>query len=228
MKVSGLVVLISVLGCVACGSSGGGEASGEENGDGTTPKKEVTVPTKVSDPASKTPTSLALQASALPTCNADRESQLVWVIDEKLFKYCKAGKWEKTESTSNIKERWRYHVDGFQDKPDISEDTTSYTVGIGTVQLVKFGDGSGFVSLNGSFLNTDSADEYYQENFSYSFFLKASKSEQEFIMKFARYNDMRIRVKVALSDVPTFKATIDDDGNFGDNSEASFTLTKVE
>ncbi len=226
MKVSGLLVLVSVLGCASCGSSGGGEAAGEEKVTEAPKKKEV--PTKMSDPASKAPTSLALQASALPTCNEERESQLVWVIDEKMFKYCKATKWVATENSTGIKERWRYHVDGFQDKPDISEDTTIYSVGIGTVELVKFSDGTGFVSFNGGFLNTDSADEVYQENFSYSFFLKASKSEQEFIMKFARYNNMRIRVKVALSDVPTFKATIDDDGNFGDNSEASFTLTKVE
>jgi hypothetical protein len=122
--------------------------------------------------------------------------------------------------------RWKFHVDTLEN--DICAECSVALVFIGDVQVVKFSDGSGFVSASGAMVDQTSNDtDYYGDNFSYAFFLPASDAQQEYVAKFHALDGFRIRFRVTLGATPVFKATIDTDGTFSNNTDTALTLTAM-
>ncbi len=196
--------------------------------------------------------------NTLPVCDATSKDRLVYVSSSKKFKRCSGSSWEiveivgpkgdkgdsgdKGDTGSNglagpagltISSTWRFHTDTLGGQPDISTETTfgaeSRMTFIGTIQLVVFADGSGFVSVAGSEVKQDTGGDNITFDFSHSFFLKASTSEQEYTAQIDTSQHTSIRYKVMLSatSTPTFKAVVDVDGNFANNVDTTYALTKV-
>ncbi len=122
---------------------------------------------------------------------------------------------------------WRYHKDEYATAQNISSECSSLVVYIATVSLSMMTDGSAFVSLAGSEGKIDNGSDVYDEDFSHSFLLPPQETEQEKIIKISYFANARIRYHITLSDTPVFKAVVDCDGSFDDNTDISFTLTKV-
>ena len=103
---------------------------------------------------------------------------------------------------------------------------------LGDIQVVTFEDASTFGSCSGHVSTTSSVTGGGGGTvdvtipISHSFFLAASTGEQTAVLKVLAGDGVRVRYKVntALA-VPSFKATIDIDGNFANNTDASYSLT---
>jgi len=213
----------------ACSGSGGG-------GGGAQP----------SSPQSPWNSYFVTTVSDLPSCSGDIVGRLYYIETDNNFQVCKTSGWttisirgaDGTNGTNgtngsngsngiSISSRWAYHVDTYVGATSISESSGS-VVYIGDVQLVKFSDNSCLISTSGLVGNTDSggSDIYYQD-FSYSYFDISCTTEKTATKKIQQYADTRIRLKYNASlATPTFKATVDIDSNFGNNTDNSFTLTQ--
>ncbi|MCX6127508.1 MAG: hypothetical protein NTX25_00405, partial [Proteobacteria bacterium] len=125
-----------------------------------------------------------------------------------------------------ISEIWRFHTATYSGAQDVCTESSTSCY-LGTIQLTKFSDGSAFFSAMGLMSRFDSsaADSYY-ENFSHQSFIASSTSEQSLIFKFDIYANSTVLYKVTLAATPLFKATVDVDGNYGNNTDFTFTLTK--
>ena len=137
----------------------------------------------------------------------------------------KGDKGETGEDGLKISEIWIFHTDTFGGQPDVAEESQS-SVRIGTIQLVKFSDGSGFLSVNGNTIDWDTGSNLQDFDFTVSALFKGSSVEQTYIVKVRSFATMRLRLKVNLSSPSIVKAVVDNDGNFSDNTDTTFTLTK--
>lgn len=233
MKTLITLLATSVLLLTGCGSIGGnkdndnGAASGGDGSDEDNYKYAM-----VTTSADK------------PDCNDSSEGRLIYLSDDQKFQYCKNGNWKnidlkgpKGDSVAgaagaagadglSIASIWRYHVDTYAGAPNISSEASFFTM-VGTVHVTVFANGSAFVSVVGMEIDEDTDADMYNENFADSFFLKPLASEQTYISKFKSYANTRARYKVTISSTPVFKAVIDNDGNFDDNTDTSFALTQV-
>jgi hypothetical protein len=218
------VVLLTIA-LVACGSKSGGSKT--EDGPQVPDSKDAPGGTPI-DPEKKakdTPTSFALTSATLPTCDATRENQLVWVIDEKVFKYCAATVWTKAEVQAGLVlgKRFRYHTDTYIGQDNLQEGG-GVCANIGTIQLVTFTDNSLFVTVSG-YVN-DSAGG---NDFSHTFVAPSSATEQIYIAKVNSYLGSRMRYKTSIVDgVPKMLITCDSDNNLDNNSDWAIPLTEVK
>ena len=219
------VVLLSIA-LVACGSKSGGSKT--EDGHQVPDSKDAPGGTPI-DPEKKakdtpTPTSFALTSATLPTCDTTRENQLVWVIDEKVFKYCAATVWTKPEVQAGlvIGKRFRYHTDSYVGQDNLQEG--GGCANIGTIQLVTFTDNSMLVMVSGNAPTTSSYTD-----FSHTFVVSPSSTEQIYVAKMNSFAGYRMRYKTSIADgVPKMLITCDSDNNLDNNSDWAIPLTEIK
>lgn len=132
----------------------------------------------------------------------------------------------------SISRQFTYHVDTYSGAPDVGNEITG--VYLGDVRLVLFSDQSAFVSTSGVFGDTRDVNgggggtvTLYSE-FAHAFFLESDTAEQEAVFKLSVFAGARARYRINTNlTVPSFKATTDNDNNFGDNTDTAYTLTEV-
>lgn len=137
------------------------------------------------------------------------------------------GKGDKGDPGSGISAIWAFHADDLTGAANLSSETTEITTRIGDIQLVRFSDGSSFVSISGALTGFDSNSDSYQENFAHSFFLPSGTVDTTKVIKFSSFASVRIRYSLNPSaETPSFSAVVDTNGDFGNNTDQGFVLTK--
>jgi len=182
-------------------------------------------------------------ASELPTCAGEVLGRLYYIEDTTSFQACKTTGWTAISiqgpagtagptgsagtSGANIASRWTFHVDTFVGQTNIGSEAAGIVVRLGDVRLVKFVDGSSAIIAVGNFVDADSVGDFYTFDFSHTFYLPSTtSSETAVIFKLNSYANMRIRYNVnPAATTPTFKAVVDSDGNFANNTDTTYTLT---
>ena len=126
-----------------------------------------------------------------------------------------------------IASTWSYHVDSVANSSNLGAPERLLGVYLADVTVTMFSDGSAFVSASGVEADTDTAYNGIYSNFSYGFMLPSGSAEQTKTFKINVYLNSRIRFKVTLSSTqPTIKASVDIDGNWANNVDYSFPLTR--
>lgn len=232
-----LILAMVVLSLSACGTQS--KSAGDENPLAPAASPAASQPTTNGNSA----TSFSVtSASDQPICNSARTDNLVYIKAEATFEVCDGSNWsainvkgEKgdtgaagaagTNTSTGIASIWRYSVDTLV--TSIVEGNSYYAY-VGTIQLVQFTNGSGYVTVSGAYLDTDSASNVIKSNFEYSFFEGSLTTEQTYMAKFSSYANSRIRIKVLGGATPTVKATVDTDGNWANNTDVPFILNQVQ
>ena len=182
--------------------------------------------------------------TGLPTCDATIKNRLVYVKSLSTFQTCDGTAWSTVSiqgpagtsgtdgAASNvgmaITKKWKFHVDSFVGEPDISSEAADVGTSIGDVRIYKFSDGSYFVTVSGI-----SGDFSYAETekiaFSHSFLVRAgSTSDLVETFKFDSNANARIRYTIGISgSTPTFRAVVDINGSFTNNTDSAFIMTEV-
>lgn len=191
----------------------------------------------------------------LPECNQANTSRLVYVASSSHFVACDGYGWQTVTIQAGVgpegpegpqgiqgpqgpqgqsgvagmtfSKAWKYHTDTFSGEPDLCGECGLRYAYLGDIRMYKFSDGSFFVTTSGIAwdLNTDPVEKY---SFSHTFFVPANKSSVQEIFKIDTYSSFRIRYTVGTSTTtPTFKAVIDTDGNFFDNTDRNYIMTAV-
>lgn len=127
-----------------------------------------------------------------------------------------------------ITKKWKFHVDSFVGEPNICSEAYNYSAWIGDVRIYKFSDGSYFVAVSG--IAADFGDTYTEKiAFSHSFLVRAgSTADLVETFKFDSNGNARIRYTIGTSgSTPTFRAVVDVDGSFSDNTDSIFIMTEV-
>lgn len=127
-----------------------------------------------------------------------------------------------------IAKKWKFHVDSFVGEPDISSESPADATKIGDVRIYKFSDGSYFVTVSG--ISGDYSDTPPEKfAFSHSFLVRSgSTADLVEIFKVDSYLSERIRYTIGISgSTPTFRAVVDVDGSFSDNTDSIFIMTEV-
>ena len=127
-----------------------------------------------------------------------------------------------------ITKKWKFHVDSFVGEPDISSEAADVGTNIGDIRIFKFSDGSYFVAVSGI-----AADFSYTEAekiaFSHFFFVRAGSTTdlvETFKIDFSY--QQRIRYTIGISgSTPTFRAVVDVNGSFTNNTDSAFIMTEV-
>ncbi len=132
----------------------------------------------------------------------------------------------------SISKIFAFHTDTYAGQPDPGS-PEAVTTAIGDIQVVKFSDGSSYLSVSGHAFDSDpvvgggGGSVVSVRPFSNEMFFKASGTEQEAILKFMNYVNMRIRYRLnAALAIPSIKIAIDSDLNFGDNTDIAYALTE--
>ena len=182
--------------------------------------------------------------TGLPTCDATIKNRLVYVKSLSAFQTCNGTAWSTvsiqgpagTPGTDGaagnvgmaITKKWKFHVDSFVGEPDISSESASDATKIGDVRIYKFSDGSYFVTVSGI-----SGDYSYTppEKFAFTHsFLVRTGSTADLVETFKvdSYLAERIRYTIGTSgSTPTFRAVVDFDGTFTNNTDSTFIMTEV-
>jgi hypothetical protein len=132
---------------------------------------------------------------------------------------------------ANIQQIYTFHVDSYSGAPDIGGTEGPLTT-IGDVQLVRFADGASFLSVSGHVFVQDSVSGggggtvTSARPFSNALYFKPATVEQEAVLKFMNYVNTRIRYRInSTVTPPTFRATIDSNGSFANNTDTPYLLT---
>jgi hypothetical protein len=175
--------------------------------------------------------SRAFTLASLPACDSKTESALVYVIDQKLMKYCSNGTWNEVAAQSNnVSEVWEYNTDSYIGKPDLS-DNSQLSVKIGNVQVSKFVDGSLFVSASGfsfdfnSSNNPSGPEDKTTENFSYSFWIPKASNTLDKSLIFNSFNGAVIRFRINPSAINSIQISFDLSSTYPSKFE-TYTLEK--
>ena len=123
-----------------------------------------------------------------------------------------------------ITKKWKFHVDSFIGESDISFESASYSTNIGDIQIYKFSDASYYVMVSGSSYSSSSSIQ-----FTHAFFIRSNNTNDLIqIFKLNTFSNERIRYTIGTSgSTPTFRAVVDIDGNFSDNTDSIFIMTEV-
>ena len=191
--------------------------------------------------------------TGLPTCDATIKNRLVYVKSLSTFQTCDGTAWSTvsiqgpagTSGTAGaagaagatgaagtagmtITKKWKFHVDSFVGEPNINSESASDSTSIGDIRIYKFLDGSYFVAVSGI-----SGDFSYAETekiaFSHSFLVRTgSTTDLVETFKFDSNANARIRYTIGISgSTPTFRAVVDVDGSFTNNTDSAFIMTEV-
>jgi hypothetical protein len=229
------LAISNLLVIAGCGSVDGKFDSAAAH---TTP--QVGVQQTPAPAADESPVSFAVtSAGALPACSATRVGSLAYVKDEKAFYTCESTGWMPQDILPKdplaVVARWEYHIDSYVDAPNIMDEAVFAYVHIGDIEIIKYANGSASFFLSGVRLDytgtdyTDSHDHIYNGDFSYSGFISDTKSDYTKVFKIAASTDARLRVRINLSSpTPSFKAVVDIDGIFSNNTDQPYVLTKTE
>jgi hypothetical protein len=182
----------------------------------------------------------ATSVSALPTCNEARNAALAYVKDSKKFFVCNGNTWTEEniefQNGNQVVGRWKFHVDSYAGEPNILSESAYGIAAVGGIEIVKYKNGLASYSFSGNIMDytdnqyptasTPAHDHAYSDQFSFSGVISDTTKEFSKITKFGYYQNMRIRVKIDVSNaIPTFKAVVDIDGNFSNNADTNFVLT---
>lgn len=197
--------------------------------------QQTTPPAADDSPVSFAVTSVA----ALPGCSAARVGSLAYVKDEKAFYTCETTGWMPQDilpkDPFDVVGRWEYHIDSYVDAPDIMDESLFSGLKIGDIEIVKYEGGSASFFLSGTMLDwtgSDSAethDHIYGSDFSFSGFISDTKNDYTKVFKITASRDTRLRIRINFSSpTPSFKAVVDVDGIFTNNTDQPYVLTKTE
>ncbi len=127
-----------------------------------------------------------------------------------------------------------FHIGSYTGQPDPGA-AEGPTTRIGDIQLVKFSDGSSFLSVSGHVYDTDAVvgggggTVTSARPFSNDLYFKASSVEQEAVLKFMHYMNLNIRYKINVNTTPaTFKAAVDGDLNWANNVDFPYVLIEKQ
>lgn len=184
--------------------------------------------------------------SDLPACDSSIKNRLVYVKSAATFKTCDGTSWSTvsivgaTGATGaagaqgpagangmGIVKKWKFHVDSFIGEPDVSDEAADMATKLGDVRIYKFSDSSFFVTVSGNWLDL-SVTPTEKSDFTHTFFVRSSETTMSEIFKLSTYSTTRIRYTVGTStSTPIFRAVVDIDGSFADNTDISFVMTEV-
>jgi hypothetical protein len=177
-----------------------------------------------------------VDAESLPDCNEAQLGALAYASKEEKFFSCGEDKtWTQIEIKANkgleIDSIWQYHLDSLEDAKELAAESGSFvTIRLSTVRLTRYQNGSGFISVLGTSITsvrTEQGDLVdASDDFSHPFVLAATQDEQVFTVKSGPYPNIRARYKITLAETPAFKAVVDIDGNFTDNTDIDIPLEK--
>jgi hypothetical protein len=229
MRFAKIMILLNVL--TGCGADNSGGSEAQVDPAVTTQRHESL---------------LVLTAADLPTCDTTRSGVLAYSSQEKKFYGCTGTSWtaldvkgEKGDAGAvgakgdtgadglKMASVWRFHVDSYVGAVNLASEAATLEVQLGTIQLVKFTDGSALITTTGLLSRLTLASDRIYENFTHTFMLPAGAAEQSYITKIDSYAMTRTRYKVQLGDTPTLKAVVDINNNFDDVPDTAYTLTKV-
>lgn len=224
-RFSFVALMIVVSACGSADFNGGDSAPGENS-----PASNTETPLGTGQTESNSPVSFSVASvSALPTCNETRTGSLGYVRGEKKFYACENSAWAVADvipkDSFEIVGRWRFHVDSYEGEQDISE-TYQKVVKIGDIEVVKYANGSGWFSFSGVYLrDTGNETDWYVADFSYSGVISDAATQFQKILKFSKWAQQRLRIKIDFSPAtPVVKIAHDVNGNFTDHPEQAYPL----
>ena len=223
--VLGLLVIVNLMGCNNSGGGGSGSGASTNNQSWNS--------------------YLVATESELPTCGGEIVGRLYYLESTNNFKVCKTTGWVAIDikgdtgasgtNGSNgangitVSGRWGYHVDSYVSSPELAIEAADASIRIGDIQLIKFSDNSCLIQVSGIVYRPDSGtSDMFANDFSHSYFEINCSSEKSLTRKIDNYANTTIRYKYDLSLVtPSFKAVVDIDGNYSNNTDLSFTIIQL-
>lgn len=135
-----------------------------------------------------------------------------------------------TKGSDGLKAKYlyRYHVDSTASSPELGAELSSVSfVKLSDISIYQMSDDTSLYVVNGIATSYDSGvSDVYSSDFSHTFLLKGSSSNQEAIFKVTGFSGVNIRytVKVSTGNV-LFKASVNGDNNWSNNTDTSYSFT---